>query len=122
MPSVMIGAQSGGVPLWSGCLFSGVLQQNPIGGIVLRSASTSSGSCFFGFSGGVTMYSGGGQMSGGLNDGFEIGRGEYTFVPKSLLVNQYLSGATLWATCPAAGSGFVRLCILPDMNNAGVRG
>lgn len=122
MPSVMVGSQSGGVPLWSGCIFSGILGlTNPIGGIMLRSDRTSSGSCFVGFSGGVTVSSGGGMFSGGVNDGFEIGHGEWAFIPRSLLVNQFLSGATLWGVAANGRSGFVRLHIMPDMNNCGVK-
>jgi hypothetical protein len=113
MPSVVIGGQSGGVPLWSGCLFSGILPRNPTGGILIRSDRASSGSCYLGFSGGVTLNSGGGMFSGGFRDGLDIGPREACFLPNTLLANQFMSGATLWAT--TALSGWVRLHIVPDM-------
>lgn len=103
MPSTIIGGQSGGVPLWtSGALWSGP-GQGVVGSLVLK---VTSGPVYIGFSGGLTINSGGGSASGGYMDGFEVTQAEgRVTIPRMLLA----SGGQLWATVPAAASGIPRV-------------
>jgi len=116
MPSTIIGAQSGGVPLWSGnlTLWSGSVvsgsraqAERPVGGLQLLADYANSGTVFIGFSGGVTMRSGGGLASGGLLDGFPLPPGGTYFPPK--LVLRSGMWPTLWVTCGTTTSGYNRV-------------
>lgn len=61
----------------SGNPYSGV---HGIYGMRLRNSSESSGFLYWGFSGNITITSGGGLASGGLGDGMELGVGQETAV------------------------------------------
>lgn len=111
LPSFLFGGRSGGDLLVSGNPFSG-LPQVYAGGIQLRVDRNASGNLYLGFSGGVTINSGGFFLSGGgLNDGMQLGPGDAFLVPPSVLgpsgsFNIYFGGD------PAA-SGFARLDWFP---------
>ena len=102
MPSLLIGAQSGGVRLVSGNPYSGA--SIPFHGVFLRLAAAISGYAYVGFSGGITIGSGGGLSSGGLADGIEIGAGgeRYVGTPGGGLEDVYL-------TCLTTLSGTLRM-------------
>lgn len=102
MPSLLVGAQSGGVPMVSGNPFSGRITQP--GGALLRVAKSVSGLVYVGYSGGVTITSGGALSSGGLLDGIELANGEERniYSPPGGLANIFL-------TTPAATSGTLRV-------------
>lgn len=78
MPSTLLGAQSGGVVLVSGNPYGANrnLGTPVVRGIYLRLASTSSGNAYWGYSGDITVTSGGALASGGMRDGFEIRPGD----------------------------------------------
>ena len=103
MPSCLPGFVSGGALLVSGNPWSGT--RLPVGGIQLKSASTSSGSVYVGYSGGITMLSGGALSSGGLLDGMELRPGEGYFVPK-LAVSGVMN---VFVAVPPAVSGQCRV-------------
>lgn len=83
MPSLVVGAQSGGVPLLNSGAnpYSGGRVLPGINGIELLVGSTSgpqfSGAVYVGLSGNITIQSGGGMSSGGIGDGMELVRGSY---------------------------------------------
>jgi hypothetical protein len=83
MPSTIVGIVSGAAQiLVSGNVWSGQRAQ-PNGGIQLRLSPESSGNVYVGFSGSLTVNSGGPQLSGGgLNDGMIIRPGDSYFIPK----------------------------------------
>lgn len=102
MPSTIVGFFSGGIQLVSGNPYSGNIR--PFAGVRLRVSNLSgpqfSGAIYVGLSGGITMMSGGGQSSGGLNDGWELRPGdtkEMVMGPGGI--------AEIWVTTPAASSG-----------------
>lgn len=72
--------------------FSGMGPNIPVGGVRLRFISLvpGSGLCFIGYSGNMTVDSGGFQLSGGassgMNDGMPLRDGEVFFVPKQSIV------------------------------------
>ena len=109
MPSTVLGnpAASGPQIIYSGNLWSGQGTM-PIGGIQLRSAPWSSGTIYVGFSGNVTMRSGGMLLSGGgLADGMPLTAGDSLFVPRAKM---NVSGQlTIWAWHDAECSGQGRL-------------
>lgn len=103
MPSTIVGGQSGGVPLWqSGAMWSGP-GLGIVGGVRLKVVS---GPAYIGFSGGLTINSGGGSASGGAMDGFEMTAADgHQVIPRMLIA----SGQQLWATVPTAASGVPRV-------------
>jgi hypothetical protein len=106
MPSSIIGAQSGGVPL-----VSGFWQQNAVGagGVFVANSSSSSGSVFFGLSGGVTLSSGGALASGGMLDGCELRVGTSVILPPAWLRSGNNDPFSLVFSVPAAISGQARV-------------
>lgn len=107
MPSLIVGAQSGGVPIVSGNPYSGKFPQ--FGGVSLRVTTNSSGSAFVAYSGNITMFSGGALTSGGLRDGLELRVGDPAVgiaIPPNGLEGIY-------ATVAATVSGQVRLAWNP---------
>lgn len=107
MPSLIVGAQSGGVLMFSGSIFSGNVVNKPAGGIQLVADAGNSGTVYVGLSGGITITSGGGMSSGGLMDGMPVVPGAAYFVPKIALA---ASGTpNIWLTVPAAISGMARV-------------
>jgi len=101
MPSAVIGFISGGVQLVSGNPYSGLPYQPR--GITLKPSQTSgpqfSGAIYVGFSGGLTITSGGSLSSGGQLDGFEL-------VPGNQIDWPVMGGpVNIWAITPAASSG-----------------
>lgn len=114
MPSVVIGnpVASGGVQIigqsgqpWP---FSG-MAATPVGGIQLRFISLlpGSGLCFIGFSGNVSINSGGFQLSGGansgMNDGMPLRDGDSFFVPRMACGNS--GNLSIFAIGDASASG-----------------
>lgn len=81
MPSVIVGAQSGGVVLISGNPFSGRLW--PIAGVLLKPSRDNTAAVYATFSGVATITSGGGLSSGGGADGMELSPGDAYMVPKA---------------------------------------
>ncbi len=102
MPSFLVGAQSGGVQIVSGNPFSGRPLQP--GGAFFRVAKSVSGLVYAGYSGGLTITSGGALSSGGLLDGIEMANGDerYLYTPTGGLQNIYFTTA-------AAISGTIRV-------------
>lgn len=77
MPSTLIGTISGGAQLYSGGFgspWSGMINQPR--GLVLYLSPVQSGAVFVGFSGAVTVTSGGVLGAGGEADGFPLFAGE----------------------------------------------
>ena len=84
MPSFLLGQPlaSGAQITLSGWPFSGVAQY-PQGGVQLRLHPNASGFAYYGYSGGMTLNSGGYFMSGGgLLDGVLMAPGDTAFVPR----------------------------------------
>lgn len=106
MPSLIVGAQSGGVPLVSGAIWSGNVVNKPNGGIQLRADFSNSGVVYVAYSGNVTIASGGALSSGGMMDGMPVGPGDGYFVPKLAIMS---GQPNVWFTVPAAISGFARI-------------
>lgn len=109
MPSTIVGALSGGVPLVSGNPYSG--DMTPYGGVQLRVSSDASGSVYVGValglrSGGITITSGGALASGGLSDAMELRPNDAYFVPRLQCSGQL---DKIYATVVAGISGRVRL-------------
>lgn len=108
MPSVIIGPISGNPnQIISGNVWSGQGFPAPTG-IRIRLHQESSGNVYIGFSGNMTVNSGGFVWSGGgLTDGFMLRPGEERFIPRGRL---HTSGnVNLWANCDAGASGRARL-------------
>lgn len=104
MPSLLIGAQSGGVPLVSGNPYpfeSGY--KVPFTSVFMRLATGVSGLAYVGYSGAITITSGGGLSSGGMNDAMEIAPGN----ERSLALKGGFSN--VYATCVSTISGTLRL-------------
>ena len=100
MASFLLGFKSGGNNLLSGSYFSGQGGLHPVGGIQLRADKSNSGAIYVAFSGGMTIGSGGLNLSGfanmsGAMDGSPIYAGDGYFVPK-LIFNT-----------PPGSSGFI---------------
>jgi hypothetical protein len=93
MPSVLIdNNQSGGMPLISGNPWSGRAPQ-PQSALVIKAARSNSGNVYVGFSGGVTVLSGGYPLSGGgMRDGMPIGPGGVYQIPRSVFTAGGTSG------------------------------
>jgi len=110
MPSVLVGNQSGGQPIVSGNYFSG--RAGPIGGIQLRWSPSASGNAYVGYSGGITVASGGLFQSGtdwiGQLDAMPLKPGDALFVPK-LMLNSGQGFTNVYVLCDAAASGQGRL-------------
>lgn len=108
MPSVLIGnpLASGPQIIVSGNPWSGRVV--PQGGIQFRLAREASGNVYLGWSGNITLNSGGMFLSGGgLADGMQIGPGDAYFVPRIAFET---SGAlNVYARHDAAVSGQGRL-------------
>lgn len=115
MPSLqLLGAQSGGTPLVSGDVFSGM--PLPVGGVQLLLDSSGAGPVYVGlpvpswFSGQVsglyvpTINSGGSLSSGGLTDGVKLGQGNGYFVPKLRMTSGIQS---IRIAVPAGSSGAI---------------
>lgn len=101
MPSLQVGAFSGGVQLVSGNPFSGN-KIVPYAGIQVKvDPDTLSGLVWLGYSGGLTIKSGGALSSGGMLDGFPLKTGEQFFIPKLLAPTV----DRVWLTTVAANSG-----------------
>lgn len=81
MPSAIPGNTSGGEQLISGNPYNG--RSTPYTGVmlVLDNYALSGAVVYVGFSGGVTMASGGGMSSGGLNDGYPLYPGQTQSFP-----------------------------------------
>lgn len=96
MPSFIFGGSSGGELIISGNPWSG--QIRPQGGIQLKLAANSPGSLYVGFSGGITIASGGlFRSGGGLLDGMGMTPGGAYWIPRiatgpSGFVNVYVQG------------------------------
>ncbi len=118
MPSVLIANHvSGGMPLISGNPWSGKLPM-PQSVLNLRAAQSNSGMVYVGFSGGVTVNSGGFPLSGGgMLDGVEVGPGQSYAIPRAVFDRGGTSGFYsnsggfgIFVKCdPAASGGFARL-------------
>jgi hypothetical protein len=109
MPSVIFTGQSGGMPLISGALGSG-LHPVPITGVQILVARNASGSLYVGLSGGVTVLSGSYPLSGGgQRDGLELGPGDTYFVPKGCLTAASGSPPNIFVAGDAATSGQTRI-------------
>lgn len=106
MPSMQIGLVSGGQIIISGNPWSGHI--SPQGLITFRWQRAASGNVYVGFSGGLTVNSGGFATSGGfahsgLLDGMEIGPGDVYSTPR---IATGLSGNfSVYATPDAGASG-----------------
>lgn len=108
MPSLIVGQPlaSGPIQIISGNPWSG--GRHPITGIQLVLDRSASGCVYVGFSGNVTMTSGGFFLSGsiGINDGLQLAPGAAYFVPKGALISgQY----NVYVWHDAACSGQARL-------------
>lgn len=108
MPSAQVGTISGGMQLVSGNPGSGLLPKL-VGGVQLKHSSSGIGPIFVGvtpnlyLSGNVvTISSGGGESSGGLQDGFELAPGDALFIPVLRLASGPMS---IRLAAPAAASG-----------------
>ena len=105
MPSCQFFDRSGGIPLVSGDIFSGL--PYPIGGVQLVWDKAAPGPIYVGASGTPTFLSGGVFSSGGLADGVKLNPGDGWFFAKSTLYN--LSGRqridAVQMIGPAASSG-----------------
>ena len=105
MPSLQVGAFSGGAFIASGLVLSGA--EFSWGGIQLRHSNSGIGPVYVGLpnlSGTpITLNSGGAWSSGGLADGMELNPGDSYFVPKSRLFLSGVQGITIAA--PATSSG-----------------
>lgn len=102
MPSLIVGAQSGGVPLVSGMVYSGY--GLPKQGVRLYNDVVSSGPVYAAWSGGVTIGSGGALTSGGMNDGIPI--------PPNVTYHMPMppgGPASVYLTITAANSGLCRV-------------
>ena len=109
MPSTLLGnpLASGPQIVCSGNPFSGTVK--PVGGIQFRLAPNASGNCYIGFSGNITMTSGGFFLSGtlGLADGMILAAGDAYFAPKLVFP---ISGVfNTYVHADAACSGQARL-------------
>lgn len=106
MPSFLLGNRSGGDPVISGNPWSGQLV--PAGTLLLHLDRSASGNAYYGFSGGMTIQSGGFFLSGGgLMDGMALNPGESHSIPKYAF---RVSGTVnLFAGCDPAASGQGRL-------------
>lgn len=84
MPSFIIGnpLASGPQIVISGDVFSG--HPTPAGGVQIRLHPNASGNVYYGFSGGLTLNSGGFFLSGTLGplDGMILAPGDAAFIPK----------------------------------------
>ena len=110
MPSMLLGGPgsttSGGICLVSGAQYSGSIV--PVGGIQLRIDKNASGNVYIGFSGGITVASGGFRLSGGGNlDGVQFGAGDSYFIPR---LGTGMSGfPSVYVSTDAVGSGQTRI-------------
>lgn len=111
MASCIVGQPfaSGPQKIVSGNPWSGMV---PHGGLLLRLDRAASGAVYFGYSGNVTMTSGGHVLSGqiGANDGFQLVPGDSYVAPRSMLISGDFN-IFLWAD--AACSGQARLYFSP---------
>lgn len=109
MPSTIIGnpVLSGPQPIVTGWPWSGNIR--PQGGVMLRLDKTSSGTVFIGYSGGMTVTSGGMLLSGtsGLLDGLPLYPGDVLWVPRIATGNS--GSLSIYAVAEAACSGQARL-------------
>ena len=109
MPSFLVGnpLASGPTVVVSGFPWSGKAY-NPVGGIQFRVATNASGSVYIGYSGTITMNSGGLFMSGGgMNDGMQLAPGDAFFVPR--LATGVSGALTVYFRHDAACSGQTRI-------------
>ena len=109
MPSTILGnpVLSGAQIIVSGNPWSGQVRL-PQGGIQLRLAPDASGNAYIGFSGAMTLNSGGMFLSGGgLLDGMPLGRGDNYFIPR--IAFQTSGTYNVYARHDAACSGQARL-------------
>lgn len=112
MPSVIVGAISGGMQLVSGNFWSGVAAFRPQGTVQLRWDPTlSSGRCYVGFSGGITTGSGAvigsGGIASGMLDGMILNPSDSYMIPR--LAFGLSGNLDIFVTCDAAVSGVGRL-------------
>lgn len=111
MPSAIIGNPSASGPqiLISGNPFSGWGPRIPMGYVKFKLDNNASGNVYIGFSGNMTMTSGGMFLSGaGANDGFALARGDIVDVPKSV-VSPISGQFNVFAWADVACSGQARL-------------
>jgi len=104
VPSTQLISQSGGVQLASGNVYSG----RAVTGVFLRLAASGASPIYLGYSGGLTITSGGALASGGLMDGIELYQGQERYMrcgPGGI--------ASIFAAVPVASSG-VRLFFDPQ--------
>lgn len=110
MPSIILGnpAASGPVNVVPSYPFSGQ-RRRPLGGVLLSLWGSASGNAYIGYSGNITMNSGGLQLSGGHSlDGFQLRPGESRLIPP--LLASPLSGViAIYAHVDGAASGQGRL-------------
>lgn len=107
MASTILGnpIASGPQVIISGNPFSGTVV--PIGGVQLWLDSTASGAAYIGFSGNLTLTSGGMFLSGGgVNDGMKLTPNTGYFIPKMEFISGQLN---VFAWVDVAGSGQARL-------------
>jgi hypothetical protein len=110
MPSCIVGNRSGGDIVISGGIYSGHLV--PVGSIFFWNSASSSGNLYIGFSGGITVASGGFVLSGGgALDGMEVAPGKGYSVPNLAVFNEGPNSGmiNMYASCDAAASGRNRL-------------
>lgn len=108
MPSVLVSPLSGGMILYSGNLWSGQGAFHPVGSIQLRLSPDASGNAYVGFSGNLTVNSGGifGSGAGGRMDGMIMTPGDSYNIPKLA----FISGqCNIYMSCDAACSGQARM-------------
>ncbi len=103
MPSMLVGAQSGGVPLTSGNPYSGNF--NYPSPLRVKLSNAVSGLVFVGYSGNLTASSGVGLSTGGSLDGVELKAGD----AYSLMMNPAFGPSSIFVTCAATVSGTLRL-------------
>jgi hypothetical protein len=118
MPSCLPGFVSGGAPIVSGNPFSGYFDRPPTG-IRFKLSRAVSGLVYLGVnrlmaSGGITSTSGGALSSGGINDGWELGPGDETFLPAGLLQGSGGLVNRVYVHVPAAISGTMRVFWRPE--------
>lgn len=109
MPSTIAGQPlaSGPQLLVSGCYWSGK-PASPVGGVLVVLDRTASGSIYLGFSGSLTLTSGGFPLSGGgLTDGVQLAPGQERFIPRLMTGNSGQLSIYFWHDAAISGQGRV---------------
>lgn len=109
MPSVLLTGQSGGMPLISGSLGSGITAV-PRTGVQVMAWPSNSGLIYVGLSGNLTVTSGSYPLSGGGGmDGLPLAPGAGCFFPRGVFSNASGSPPNIYVACDPACSGVGRV-------------